>query len=178
MKKICLSQLNLDNINFWPIQIKLIFNLFFFITLLFIAYWFDIRLQLKQLQQLSAQQNLLEQTLISKRIQLDHLLVYQRQVQENLKRPKEILETYELNSLKMAGILSESNKTERSAIIVTSNGSVYTVNIGNYVGKNFGKVIAINATNLQIEELHKRDGQWQKNLVTLKLNTGSEEREN
>ncbi len=78
----------------------------------------------------------------------------------NLNRAKEVLENYDLDSLEYVGSLIKNNA---ASAYVRVDGYVYTVNVGNYLGSNFGKVIKIESDKLILEEsIEDADGQWEK----------------
>jgi type IV pilus assembly protein PilP len=70
---------------------------------------------------------------------------------ELFERPKEELESFDLDSLRMVGTLQ--NEGMRWGIIVDPSGTVHRVQVGNYLGKNVGKVIAIDEAKLDLREL-------------------------
>lgn len=65
-------------------------------------------------------------------------------------RPKEELEAYPLDSLRMVGTLSQGQRTW--ALISAPNKSVYKVTIGSHIGQNYGRIINIEKDKLDIEE--------------------------
>ena len=65
--------------------------------------------------------------------------------------PKEKLENYALDSLKMVGTLGDGSKME--ALVKDPDGAVNRVHIGNYLGQNNGKVTAISASRIDLTEL-------------------------
>ncbi len=65
--------------------------------------------------------------------------------------PKEKLENYALDSLKMVGTLGTSNAME--ALVKDPDGTVNRVHVGNYLGQNNGKVTAISASKIELTEL-------------------------
>lgn len=52
-------------------------------------------------------------------------------------RKKEVLEQFELNTLKYVGSLRNGNNLSG---YIEANGHVYTVKIGNYIGQNYGRI--------------------------------------
>src|SRR6187402_1603888 len=63
-----------------------------------------------------------------------------RTVEPDLSREKEYLEGFNVASLSMVGTLSKSGKLW--ALIDDGQGKVTPVTVGNYMGKNFGKIIS------------------------------------
>lgn len=86
----------------------------------------------------------------------------------DLSRPKQPLEFFELLSLKMVGSLK--SKTDVWALLIDSNGNINKVRKGDFVGKNYGQVIAIKDTQVIIlEKVSDHRGGWfgQRQVVTL-----------
>ena len=91
-----------------------------------------------------------------------------RSTNPDLSRPKQPLEFFELLSLKMVGSLK--SKTDVWALLVDSNGNINKVRKGDFVGKNYGQVIAIKDTQVIIlEKISDHRGGWfgQRQVVTL-----------
>jgi type IV pilus assembly protein PilP len=85
----------------------------------------------------------------------------------DLNRPKEPLEAYPLESLKMVGVLQQSKAT---FALVKADSGLYRIKIGNYMGQNFGLVTAINETQIQVRELiQDAAGDWSERQSTLQL---------
>ncbi len=88
--------------------------------------------------------------------------------QPNLNRPKEELEDYPLESLKMVGYLSQKGVGE--ALIRSSEGKIYRVKVGNYVGLNFGQVTSVTETEVKIKEMVQDSvGDWTERESSLQL---------
>lgn len=66
-------------------------------------------------------------------------------------RPKEYLEQFPLDTLKMVGTLQRDNT--RYGLLQTQDGLVHRVVPGNYVGQNDGRVMAVADGEVQVEEL-------------------------
>ncbi|PPC75418.1 hypothetical protein C4K68_20860 [Pokkaliibacter plantistimulans] len=56
-------------------------------------------------------------------------------------RPKEALEAYDLDSLSFVGLMNKGGK--EFALVRDPQGALHLVAEGNYMGKNFGRVVAI-----------------------------------
>jgi len=71
-------------------------------------------------------------------------------------RPKEPLESYPLESLKLVGVMMPGTGNTKTpyALIKSSDGLNYVV-AGNHLGHNFGVVTAITATEVKIKETIK-----------------------
>jgi type IV pilus assembly protein PilP len=89
-------------------------------------------------------------------------------MQPDLNRPKEPLEAYSLETLKMVGMMS--NKGEVNAVIRTPDKAVYHVKKGNYIGQNFGLVTQITDSEVTLREIVQDSaGDWSERTSTLIL---------
>jgi type IV pilus assembly protein PilP len=68
----------------------------------------------------------------------------------DLQRPREYLERFELDTLSMVGTFSK--ETSEWALIRDPDGVVHRVAVGNYIGKNHGKVNGISTDEVQLSE--------------------------
>ncbi len=68
----------------------------------------------------------------------------------DLQRPREYLERYELDTLSMVGTFSK--ESSEWALIRDPDGVIHRVAIGNYIGKNHGKVNNISNNEVQLSE--------------------------
>jgi len=95
--------------------------------------------------------------------------------QPDLKRPKEPLEAYPLESLKFVGVLSKKNSM--FATIQTPDNMVYQVKPGSHLGEKFGVITALaeNRQTLKYELKIKEtiqdpvSGEWAEQMTTLEL---------
>ena len=77
----------------------------------------------------------------------------------NMNRPKEILEAFGLEKLAYVGSLVKGGQT---AGFIKVDDHIYTVNIGNYLGQDFGRIVAIEPDRIVIQEMvEDTDGSWQ-----------------
>lgn len=83
-------------------------------------------------------------------------------------RNREELEGFPLDALRMAGTLEQG--VEKWAIILGPEGTVYRVQKGNYVGKNYGKIHSIMEDRIELTEIIP-DGQggWREREAALAL---------
>lgn len=82
-------------------------------------------------------------------------------------RFKEPLEAYPLESLKMVGMIQ---KDKMLHAIIKADKSVHLVKIGNYLGQNFGMIIQITESEVQLRELVQDSaGDWVERPATLQL---------
>lgn len=85
----------------------------------------------------------------------------------DLNRPKEPLEYYPLESLKYVGVLI---KKKIGYAIIQTDGSLYQVRIGNYMGQNFGVITKISEAEVSLRELvQDPSGDWVERVSTLLL---------
>ena len=89
-------------------------------------------------------------------------------MQPDLTRPKEPLEAFSLETLKMVGVLSQKGVIQ--AVIKTPDSSVYHVRKGNYVGQNFGLITQISDSEVTLREIVQDSaGDWSERTSTLNL---------
>jgi|SRR5579864_5854501 len=82
-------------------------------------------------------------------------------------RPKEPLEAYPLESLKMVGVLQQKNA---NFALVKADRGLYRVKVGNYLGQNFGLITGITESEIQLRELiQDATGDWTERQSTLQL---------
>lgn len=89
-------------------------------------------------------------------------------MQPDLTRPKEPLEAFSLETLKMVGVLSK--KGQIHAVIRTPDNAIYHVRKGNYVGQNFGLITQIGDSEVTLREIVQDSaGDWSERTSTLIL---------
>ena len=76
--------------------------------------------------------------------------------QPDFNRPKEDLENYPLESLKMIGYLQK--KKIGNAIIRSPDGKIYHIKAGNYMGLNFGRIVSVTETEIRLKEMVQDSG--------------------
>jgi type IV pilus assembly protein PilP len=67
------------------------------------------------------------------------------------KRPPEYLESFPLDSLKFVGTLEQLGT--QWALVKGPDGTIQRVRKGNYMGQNYGQIIKISATDIELEEI-------------------------
>lgn len=88
--------------------------------------------------------------------------------QPDLDRPKEALEEFPLEGLKVVGYLQQ-NKVSY-AIVRAPDAKLYRVKAGNYLGLNFGKILEISDSEVKIKEvIQDSSGDWSERMSTLQL---------
>ena len=92
------------------------------------------------------------------------------QLAPDTKRPKQRLEQFPLDALKFVGTLEQGSSTW--GLISLPNGEIVCVRPGDYMGKNFGRILRITDTVLVLEETIRAAGKWQKKQTIFNLNAG------
>ncbi len=86
---------------------------------------------------------------------------------EILTHNREELENFELDSLRMVGVLEMD---AMFGIIRDQAGVVHRVKVGNYIGRNYGKITNIQEDKIDIREIIKNPtGQWEERPVELAM---------
>ena len=86
--------------------------------------------------------------------------------QPDFERPRERLEEFPLDALRMSGTLSMSGK--RHAIIRDPEGTLHRVSVGARIGQNFGVITSITPQGLEILEITQdSSGNWTKTKAVL-----------
>jgi type IV pilus assembly protein PilP len=89
-------------------------------------------------------------------------------IQPDLTRPKEPLEAFSLETLKMVGTLSKNGVIH--VVIKTPDNAIYHVRKGNYVGQNFGLITKISDSEVTLREIVQDSaGDWSERTSTLIL---------
>jgi type IV pilus assembly protein PilP len=88
-------------------------------------------------------------------------------IKPDLNRPKEPLEAFPLESLRMVGTLERGKQTYG---LVRADAGLYRVRIGNYMGQNFGVITKISEAEITLKELFQdAGGDWAERESTLLL---------
>lgn len=86
-------------------------------------------------------------------------------------RNREELEQFELDSLNMVGTLEDGQ--DKWAIIRDPDGVVHRVTVGNYMGRNIGKITNIYEDRVELREIVKdSQGRWQEREAAIGLSEG------
>ncbi|OJZ21624.1 MAG: pilus assembly protein PilP [Thiobacillus sp. 65-29] len=89
-------------------------------------------------------------------------------VQPDFARPREPLEAFSLETLKMVGVLAK--KGVMHAVIKTPENAIYHVRTGNYAGQNFGRITQISDTEVTLREtVQDSAGDWSERTSSLML---------
>jgi type IV pilus assembly protein PilP len=85
----------------------------------------------------------------------------------DLNRPKEPLEAFPLESLRMVGSLEQGKQTYA---LVKADAALYRVRVGNYMGQNFGVITKISEGEITLRELiQDAGGDWAERESSLLL---------
>ncbi len=83
-------------------------------------------------------------------------------------RRKEELEAFPLDGLKMVGTVDM--KSSLWGLVKTSDSTIYRVKVGNYMGKNYGKIIRIVSDKIELMEIvPDKPGTWREQPVSITL---------
>jgi type IV pilus assembly protein PilP len=92
----------------------------------------------------------------------------QKYTDEILTHNAEELEQFELDSLRMVGVLEDQE--DLWGIVEDNEGTVHRVQVGNYMGRNFGKIIDIREDSIELREITKdSQGRWEERQAKLAL---------
>lgn len=90
-------------------------------------------------------------------------------------RPREELESYELDSLRMVGTVDQSQTLW--GLIRAADGTIHRVRVGNHLGRNFGQIIRIKEDQIELLEIvPDSPGTWRERKASLDLAEASGER--
>ena len=88
--------------------------------------------------------------------------------QPDFARPKQELEEFPLESMKMVGYLRKGSLG--NAIIRSSEGKLHRVKVGNYIGMNFGQITSITESEVKVKEMVQDGaGDWSERISSLQL---------
>ena len=87
---------------------------------------------------------------------------------EILTHNREDLEQFELDALRMVGILEDQKILW--GIVRDTDGVVHRVQVGNYLGRNYGKILNIQEDRIDLREIVKdSEGRWEEREASLAL---------
>ncbi|MBI1731640.1 MAG: pilus assembly protein PilP [Gammaproteobacteria bacterium] len=88
--------------------------------------------------------------------------------QEIKNRNREELEQFELDSLRMVGTIADPD--DNWGIIKDPSGVVHRVKVGNYIGRNIGKIVNIFEDKIELREIvQNTQGRWEERPAALAL---------
>lgn len=77
----------------------------------------------------------------------------QSNVKPNFDRPKEVLESFALGQLRMVGTLQRGEADVLWALISDNEGGIHMARSGQYMGKNHGRIIAVEEGRMNLIEI-------------------------
>lgn len=96
----------------------------------------------------------------------------QSNIEPDLDRPREVLENFGLTELEMVGTLSGGGGS-LYALIADSDGGVHRVRAGNYMGQNYGRIIGVSDSRIELIEIVPNGrGGWVERPRSLSLDEG------
>ncbi len=89
-------------------------------------------------------------------------------IRPDLNRPREPLEAYPIENLRMVGTLSQHKQV--FALIKTPDSNLFRVKRGNYLGQNFGLITEVDEATVKLKELVQDSaGDWIERVSSLQL---------
>lgn len=89
-------------------------------------------------------------------------------LQPDLNRPREPLEQYPLDGLRMVGTIIKGGQLY--ALVRTPENTLYKVRKGDHMGQNYGLIISISDTGIELREIIQDGvGDWTESKATLSL---------
>lgn len=89
-------------------------------------------------------------------------------IKPDINRRKEELEAFPLEILKMVGTVSI--KSNLWGLIKADDGTIHRVQVGNYMGHNYGKIIRISLDKIELMEIvSDKQGSWREQQTSLTL---------
>ncbi|MCH8262132.1 MAG: pilus assembly protein PilP [Proteobacteria bacterium] len=83
-------------------------------------------------------------------------------------RNKEELEQFELDSLRMVGTME--NEDFQWGIILDPDGAVHRIRVGNYMGRNTGKILNVFEDRIEVREIIRNSqGRWEERQAAIAL---------
>lgn len=92
-------------------------------------------------------------------------------VAPELNRRKEPLENFPLDIMALVGSLK---KNDKETALLRVDKLIYQVNLGSYIGQNYGKITKITETELSVREIvQDAAGEWIERQAVLQLHEGT-----
>ncbi|QJD28806.1 pilus assembly protein PilP [Methylococcus geothermalis] len=89
-------------------------------------------------------------------------------IRPDLSRPREQLEDYELDTLRMVGTVKMFGTLW--ALVRAADGTIHRVRVGNHMGRNFGRITRISDDGVELVEIvPDAQGGWLERNATLSL---------
>jgi type IV pilus assembly protein PilP len=89
-------------------------------------------------------------------------------IKPDTSRRKEELEAFPVETLKMIGTVDMKSKLW--GLVKSADKTVYRVQVGNYMGQNYGKIIRISADKIELMEIvPDKPGTWREQQMSVML---------
>jgi len=89
-------------------------------------------------------------------------------IKPDTSRRKEELEAFPIETLKMIGTVDM--KSTLWGLVKSSDGTVYRVKAGNYMGQNYGKIIRVSVDKIELMEIvPDKPGTWREQQMSVML---------
>ena len=83
-------------------------------------------------------------------------------------RAKEELESYDLDSLRMVGTINQ--EAQLWGLVRATDGTIHRVRVGNHIGRNYGKIIRIKDSQIELLEIiPETQGGWRERKAAIEL---------
>ncbi|MBX2808089.1 MAG: pilus assembly protein PilP [Cellvibrionaceae bacterium] len=106
-------------------------------------------------------------------IQIEKQILSSSNVQPDLIRPKERLEQFDLSALSMVGTLEKGPMLW--ALISDPEGGIERVRVGNYIGKNHGRIIQLTRSQIDLIEIVASGDGWLERPNVVEIKTAGQE---
>jgi type IV pilus assembly protein PilP len=91
-------------------------------------------------------------------------------------RAREELESYELDTLRMVGTVRQEGVVW--ALVNAKEGTIHRVRVGNYIGKNYGKVVNIMDNKIELVEIFAdSSGAWRERKASVTMADEGDQRQ-
>ena len=91
-------------------------------------------------------------------------------VEPDQNRPRSYLEQFSIDDLHMVGTIGKTDQKSVWSLILDDNGEIHRVSVGDYIGLDFGKVVAVNEQRVDVIEIISNGrGGWMQRPRTLEL---------
>ncbi|MGY6275823.1 pilus assembly protein PilP [Methylomonas sp. MgM2] len=89
-------------------------------------------------------------------------------IRPDTQRRKEELEAFSLDTLRMVGTLTD--QLGLWGLVKTKDGTIHSVQVGNYMGQNYGRIVRIAEDRIELMEIvPDKPGTWREQQATLAL---------
>lgn len=101
------------------------------------------------------------------KVDLDRVQKGSKEIKPDESRPKQFLEGFNIEEFNMVGLLA--NNHARYALVSGAEG-VHRVKVGDYLGRNYGRIVAIEGDRIEVVEIvPDGEGGWLERPRTLTL---------